>query len=349
MSRFGAPLMIGLAVLAGCNEPQGEQAKPPQSAAAASPASRSTSSAPSKLTMRPAPDGWYEVDELDVVPVLDDVGKHLASAQNDIAVGELDRAAKSIREGSSVLRGELGDEPDPSQVAALEGAAEKLDQLAVKVEQGTATVNDIHQGFAAADAADLEHRWVVVEDDAFVPFVMASEEHIAAAQKALGSGHEDVAASELRKASKFLRLEEARATSDGKALLQKAIAELHTLNRLVEEHAPDVKFQIDAGATYVDAALAQHHLLRAKQLVASSQQERAAAALARSHEFLELSVKHAQAASLTGAVESATRAAGLAKELRDAEGVELDVSRDLAGLERSIAELLQKAQAEEVD
>jgi len=105
--------------------------------------------------------------------------------------------------------------------------------------------------------------YVVVEEDVLLQFVDSPGEHFHKARQSFLKKDFKSAAEDIRKGAAFLRLQAARATSEGKKGLIASIAELEKLANDVEKGTVTSAKTLDRAFARAHHKLAQHHYLKA--------------------------------------------------------------------------------------
>jgi hypothetical protein len=212
-----------------------------------------------------SPDGWYVIDEKQFIPVLDDLGRHMLAARESFLNKDNKAAATHVREGAAFLTNEESKareedrEKLKSAVADLNNLAAGLDKDAVK------NVRQIDAAYANAHQADMERLWVVADERIWVPYIQEPDSHFRRAHENFLKKDYRAAATEIRKAVAYVKLESARAATDSKKALNASAQELEALAKEVEKGAvKDVK-RLDDAFARADQALAKSHYVKASE------------------------------------------------------------------------------------
>jgi len=117
----------------------------------------------------------------------------------------------------------------------------------------------------AAESAKLKapEGYVLVEEDVLLHFVELPGEHFHKARENFLKKDTKAAAEEIRKGAAFLRLQAARATTEGKKGLVASVAELEKLANDVEKGTVTSAKTLDRTFARAHHALAKHHHLKA--------------------------------------------------------------------------------------
>jgi hypothetical protein len=105
--------------------------------------------------------------------------------------------------------------------------------------------------------------YVVVEEDVLLQFVDSPGEHFHKARQSFLKKDFKAAAEDIRKGAAFLRLQAARATTEGKKGLMASVAELEKLANDVEKGTVTSAKTLDRAFASAHHKLAQHHYLKA--------------------------------------------------------------------------------------
>jgi len=115
----------------------------------------------------------------------------------------------------------------------------------------------------AKPAPTAPEGYVVVEEDVLTVFVDAPGEHFHKARQNFLKKDYKAAAEEIRKGAAFMKLQSARATSEGKKVLTVSIDELEKLAKDVEKGTTTSAKTLDQAFSKAHHALAKHHYLKA--------------------------------------------------------------------------------------
>lgn len=251
----------------------------PSSASAAQPAASAPAPATAPAAAQANPEDWIVYDDVTYTPVLDDVSRALQQARQALDQHKPKQAAQAMREASQALAREAA---SASRADRQRAAAD--DRLATQTRQRmdalTRKLNATADGIAAgriqntaaldktldkAARADLESRWRVTDTTTWLPVADAPQHHLATAMDAYLHKDLHAAATEVRKADGYLRLEGARATGAARHAVDAAHADL-----------VKTALALDHGAVKSEQAL-RASFARADHALALAQRERAAA------------------------------------------------------------------------
>jgi hypothetical protein len=232
----------------------------------ASAANPNAETAPSAAEVQAkSPEGWFVIEDTKYIPVLDELGRQMRDARQSFLNKLSNFAAWHVREGAAFLSRE-SDKVSGQDREHLFAAVEDLHSLAHGLDKGTVTsLNKLDSIFAEANRADIEHRFLVIDEEAWVPYVEQPDNHFRQARSDFLNKDYKAAAAEIRKGVAFVNLEAARATADGKAALHSSAKELDKLATGIEKGSvKDVKVGDNAIAR-ADYALASAHYLNASE------------------------------------------------------------------------------------
>ena len=226
-----------------------------------------------------APAEWIQFDDLSVTPVIDDVSRHLAAARAALAKKDTAKAAEAMHAAARALeaQGDRAAKLDRQRAAAdLKSAKEvhgkmtaltkQLDATAAQIQAGkVSSTSALDKTFGRAQRADLERRWLVTDVTTWYPVAEEPQRHFGAAIEAYAKKDYKAAATEVRKAASYVRLEAARAAGDVKKGLDMANADLEKTAAALDKGA--VRVQRDMEKTFAGAnhALALAHRARAAE------------------------------------------------------------------------------------
>ncbi len=107
--------------------------------------------------------------------------------------------------------------------------------------------------------------WVIVEEDYLFFLDDEPQTHFEKAKESFLEGDKKATAKEIRKAVVFMKLEESRATAEGKEALSTSIDELNKLADDIEKGAAVSDKDLDHAFARAHQALTKHHLSKAKE------------------------------------------------------------------------------------
>jgi hypothetical protein len=272
-------LFVAMAGVAGI-----ARAQPPSAPAA--PAAQPAPAATKSPIPTKASDDWIVYDETTYTPVVDDVSRHLnaarkamdqkddktASAELRLVADELKlQAARAGKEGKALAKADkalLAADTEAAQegVKRLEASALKVGSAAAAVESGKIkTKAELDRVIDRVARADMERRWLVTDVTTWYPVSDEPQRHFTQAISAYARKDFKVAATDIRKATGYLRLEAGRATGEAKQELDGSVAQLDTLATSVEKGAVKDEKSLTAVFAKADHALALEHRSKAAE------------------------------------------------------------------------------------
>jgi hypothetical protein len=182
------------------------------------------------------PDGWIVLDQEQMAPVLDELGRQLHAARRSFQASKRTEAASEVRQGAKFLAGEVSD-ARPEAKKALKGAVTDLRRVADQLEtKKPMTQAQLDAAFAEAYRADLTHAWVFRSEREVAPYMESPQEHYKEALREFKVKHPTLAAHEVRKAAAFFRLQAMRAEApEARSRLDEAVTRLDRLATRLEK------------------------------------------------------------------------------------------------------------------
>lgn len=243
-------------------------------------AAPAAAAAPAKATIvAKSPTEWIRFDDLSVTPVVDDVSSHLAAARAALAKKDTAKAAEAMHAAARALeaQSDRAAKLDRQRAAAdikaakevhvkMTALTKQLDVAAAQIKAGkVSSTTALDRALGKAQRADLERRWLVSDVTTWYPVAEEPQRHFGAAVEAYAKKDYKAAATEVRKAASYVRLEAARAAGDVKKALDTANADLEKTAAALDKGA--VKVQKDMEKTFAGAnhALALAHRARAAE------------------------------------------------------------------------------------
>ncbi|MDD3816207.1 MAG: hypothetical protein PHZ02_16365 [Desulfocapsaceae bacterium] len=236
------------------------------------------------LIQTKAPDDWIVFDDTTYTPVVDTVSQHLNEVRKAFDAKDNKKAAREMRAVADELKKQavrVGDEENAQKKAAkkleaadtkmaldtikrLNASAEKVSSAAAAIESGKIKTSDeLNKALDPATRADIEQRWLVTDVITWYPVSEEPQHHFTAAVAAYAKKDYKTAATEIRKATGYLRLEAGRATGDAKKELNASIAQLDTLVDSVEKGVSKEELAMAKVFAKASHALAVEHQAQA--------------------------------------------------------------------------------------
>ena len=265
-----------------------------------------------------SPTEWIEYDDATYTPVLDDVSQALADARAALAKKDNAKAAESMTAAARALQAQAdrAGKIDRQRAAAdmklarethkrMLALTKQLDATAAQIKAGKViTTAALDKTLGKAARADMERRWLVTDVTGWYPVADEPQRHFGAAVEAFAKKDYKAAATEVRKAQAYLRLESARAVGEARKGLDAANAELEKTAQALDKGA--IKAEKDMDKAFADAnhALAVAHRAKAAESWAHKAYDQAGYELKAAAQGLE------GAAAWTGTEAKSAAAAG---------------------------------------
>jgi len=233
-----------------------------------------------------APDDWIVYEDATYTPVVDAVSQHLNAARKAFAAKDNKKASTEMRAVATELKllaarankenaSLIGE--DEALLAAdkkfskdtekrMNTSAQKVSSAAEGIEQSKiTTMADLDKVINLATRADMDRRWQIIDVTAWYPVTEEPQRHFTDAIADYAKKDYKAAATDIRKASSYLRLESGRAAGDAKQELDSSVTRLDTLAALVEKGA--LKDEQSMAKTFAEAehALALAHREKAME------------------------------------------------------------------------------------
>jgi hypothetical protein len=284
---------IALAVLVAAAQIAGAQ-PPKASNTPAAPASASTKLAKAPIATRSV-DDFITYEDVTYAPVVDAVSRHLdaarkafdakddatAAAELHAAASELKRqAARAAKADIETVKADRALEAADHKhgqdtVARLDNGARKVESAAVAIKSGRIeTMADLDKVIDKAARADMDRRWEVADVITWYPASEEPQRQFTQAVAAYARQDYQAAATDIRKAIGYLRLESNRADADAKQALDHAIAQLDALAASVASGTTKSERSMAGAFATADHALALEHRSKAAEYWARKEYDR---------------------------------------------------------------------------
>ena len=221
-----------------------------------------------------APDGWVVVDEQTFIPVVDRLGEKLSLARQAYLKGDNNAAALAMREGSAFLTREM---PNTSQEAQtnLKKASDELMEKASIVQMGEIdSVEELDRIFVKAYQADVQHRWLFVDESEWIPVVEMPQQHFMNAKQDFQAQDYPAVATQIRKGAEFLKLESNRTRdSDIKSNMLGAAHDLEQLAGEIKQGKVSDVDELNRGFARAQLAMGDFLTSKAKESESRGQLE----------------------------------------------------------------------------
>jgi hypothetical protein len=236
-------------------------------------------SAPKAVFAPKSPVEWIRYEDATYTPVLDDVSTHLSAVRAALAQKDNAKAAEAMQAAARALeaQGDRAAKVDRRLAAAeLKAAREthaklvalgkKLHAAAGQIKAGKVpTTAALDKTLGEASRADLERRWLVSDVTTWYPVAEEPQRHFGAAVEAYAKKDYKAAATEVRKAAAYIRLESTRAVGEIKKGLDVANAQLEKTARALDQGALKADKEMDQAFANANHALALAHRAKAAE------------------------------------------------------------------------------------
>lgn len=305
-----------------------------------------------------APDDWIVYEDRTYTPVVDTVSRHLDAARKALDAKDNATAAAELRVVAGELRlqaarAALADRAlvrtDKALAAAdarhgqdtvnrLNASARKVGSAAVAIEHGQVkTTADLDKAIDRAVRADMERRWAVTDVSDWYRVSEEPQRHFTDAVTAYAGKEYETAATDIRKAASYLRLEASRATGDAKQELDGSIAQLEALAASVQKGTGRDEQSMARVFAKADHALALQHRSKAAESWARNEYERAGYELKAAAHALESAAGWIGGAAKAGVSATVEDVRSLGNELATGGNwTRAEVARDFASLGNGI-------------
>ncbi|MGB3940311.1 MAG: hypothetical protein WBK96_02325 [Candidatus Manganitrophaceae bacterium] len=262
-----------------------------------------------------SPTDWIIYDDTIFTPVADSISLHLDAARKAFDANDNKKAAAELRAVADELkeqaaRAAKADKADAkSEIKLAQETSKRMDALAGKVSTAAAGIEsgkiktkvDLDKAIDKAARADMERRWLVTNVTTWYPVTEEPQRYFSSAVEAYAKKEYKAAATDIRKATGYLRLEAGRVTGDAKQALDSAVAKLDNLAAFVEKGAAkDEKLMAKAFAN-ANRALALAHRAKAAESWARKEYDKTGYELKAAAHGLESGADWVGAEAKTGA------------------------------------------------
>ena len=272
-------MLVATAELAGVTYAQAPKAP-------AVPAVQSAPAATNAPIPTKVPEDWIIYDDTTYTPVVDNVSRHLDAARKAIDAKDDKKAAAELRAVADDLKQQAaragkadqalvgGDKvlvAEDTKIARdtmkrLNASALKVSSAATAIESGKIkTEADLDKAIDKAARADMERRWLITDVTTWYPVSEEPQRHFTDAVAAYAKKDYKAAATDIRKATSYLRLEADRATGAAKQELEGSVAQLDMLAASVEKGAVTDEQSMTKVFARADHALALEHRSKAAE------------------------------------------------------------------------------------
>ena len=224
-----------------------------------------------------SPTDWIVYDDTIFTPVADPISLHLDAARKAFDAKDTKRAAAAMRTVADELKQQAARAANTDKARAksdmqlahdtstrMTAVAGKVSAAAADIESGKIkTKADLDKTIGTAERADIERRWLVTDAATWYPVTEEPQRHFGSAVGAYAKKDYKAAATEIRKATGYMRLESARVTGAAKQALDRSVADLDKLASAVEKGGVKDEKVMDKAFANANQALAQAHRTQA--------------------------------------------------------------------------------------
>lgn len=341
---FTLALTLGLTVLgtAACSKTDDARTESPATKKASPVETVSPTAAKTEIASK-TPEDWLVVEDTTFIPVIDELSRTMRTARQAFLNKDNKTAAADVRAGATFLSKE-------SSIVSEEGgeriqeAVKGLEKLAGDLDSGKVTsVRRLDKVFINAHLADIEHRWLVVDETDWYPYVEEPDQHFRSAKEAFLKKEYQKAAEEIRKGTAFVKLEAGRASADAKQALN---ASAHELERLADDIAKNGVKDVEAlenTFARADQALAQSHRVKAAESWAKKEPAKTGYELKAAARYLEQGAAWVGTETQAGASEAVSAARTVAGKLIEGAGYSAEgVGKGMDALGKAVSQFGQK-------
>jgi hypothetical protein len=220
---------------------------------------------------------WSSYDDITYTPVADEISQHLAAARKAFVLKDNKKAAAEMRAMANVLKKQAARVVQADQAPTeaemqlaqdtakgIDLAAKEVNAAAAALERGEITTQaDLYK--AIEKAARAQPRWLVTDVNIWYRVSEKPQRHFGSALDAYVKKDYQAAATEIRKATSYVRLEAGRATSEAQQALETSVAELDTLAASLEKETVKDEKTLVTAFTHSNHALALAHRVKAAE------------------------------------------------------------------------------------
>ncbi len=304
-----------------------QSAKP--GATASSPAAAAATSTAKAPVVAKSPTEWIEYDDATYTPVLDDVSQALANARTALAKKDNAKAAEAMTTAARALEAQAdrAGRVDRQRAAAdmklarethtrMVALTKKLDATAAQIKAGkVVSTGALDKTLDKAARADMERRWLVTDVTGWYPVADEPQRHFGAAVEAFAKKDYKAAATEVRKAAAYVRLESARAVGQAKTGLDAAGAGLEKTAQALDKGAIKAEKDLDTAFANANHALALAHRAKAAESWAHKAYDQAGYELKAAAQGLESAATWTGAEAKSAATTGVTQARSVGDKL----------------------------------
>ena len=256
------------------------------------PKAQTTSDSAKAIIQTKTPEDWIVYDDTTYTPVLDEVSRHLDAARKAFDAKDNKKASMELRTVADELKkqsaraskqGKAQIEADKELLVAdkkyAQDTTKHLDSVALTVGSAAAAIDsgkinsksDLDKVMGKAARADLERRWLVSDVAEWYPVTEEPQHLFLEAVAANARKDQKAAATDIRKAAGYLRLEAERAAGKAKQALENSFIELDGLANSVEKGSIKDEKSMEKVFANAERALALEHRAKASESFASKE------------------------------------------------------------------------------
>ena len=283
-----------------------------------------------------APVDWIIYDDATYTPVVDAVSRHLDAARKAFDAKDHKTAATEMRAVADELKlqaaragkeGRALEKGDKALLATdtkyahdsierMNASASKVSAAAAAIESGKIkTQADLDKAIDKAARADMERRWLVTDVTTWYPISEEPQRHFTDAVAAYAQKNYKAAATDIRKATSYLRLEAGRAAGDAYWELHSSIVQLDKLAASVEKGGLKGEQSMARAFAKANHALALDHHSKAAESWARKEYDKAGYELKAAAHGLESAAGWVGGEAATGASAAVAYARALGENL----------------------------------
>lgn len=311
-----------------------------------------------------APEDWIVYDDATYTPVVDDVSRHLDAARKAFDAKDTKKAAQEMRAVADDLKRQAARAASDAAVmvktdkavlaadttyaqdtiARMNAGALMIASAAASIENGRIkTTADLDKAFDQAARSDMDRRWLAANVTTWYPVTEEPQRHFTNAAAHYARKDYKAAATDIRKATSYVRLEAGRATGEPRRELDRAVVQLDTLAASVEKGAVQDEHAMAQVLAHANHALALEHRSKAAESWVRKDYDKAGYELKAASFGLESAAGWAGEEAKAGASATVAEARALGDKLASGSAWTRDeVVKGIEALGQSIDELGRK-------
>ena len=221
-----------------------------------------------------SPNDWIVINEQTLIPVVDRLTQRLAQARRAYLEGDNNASAIAMREGSTFLTQEMSNTSATAR-DNLKKASDELMEKASMVQMGEIdSVEDLDSILIKAYQADVQHRWLFVDESEWMPVVEMPQQHFITAKQDFLRNNYPETATQIKKGAEFLKLESNRTRdSELKSTMLGAAEDLEQLAEEVKQGKINDIAQLNQSFARAQLAMGEFLTSKAKESESRGQLE----------------------------------------------------------------------------